>query len=119
MFSLQKSFDTKIAIINKTNVFLKLIARPKIVEYAAYFSQMFFSTNVYVKLCRFWNCNLRAHTFDNCNSVISIFSIYLFINYYVITNYILIIYELNNFGNRCSFADQSRWWESHPQHSRE
>ena len=67
--------------------FLTLIGRPKQVEYAAYFSQMCFSTNVYVKLGRFWNCNLCAHAFHNCNSVITI---YLLINYDTISNYILI-----------------------------
>ena len=85
MFSLQKLFDTKIAIVNKTKVFLKLIGGSKIIEYAAYFSRMCFRTNVYVKLGRFWNCNLCAHAFNNCNSVIAIYSIYLFINYKTIT----------------------------------
>ena len=69
-----------------------------------YFSQMCVSTNVHVKLGRFCNCNLCTHGFDNCNSVIAIYSIYLSINYNTITNYFLIIYELSNFdhvdGNR-------------------
>ena len=44
-FRYKKSFDTKIAIVDKTKVFLKLIGRPKLIEYAAYFSQMCFRTN--------------------------------------------------------------------------
>ena len=59
--------------------------------YAAYLSQIFFSINVYVKLGRLWNCNLCAHAFANanCNSLIPIYSIHLFINYNTITNHIL------------------------------
>ena len=90
----------------KQNIsFVNLIGRPKIVEYAAYFIQMCFSTNIYVKLGRFWTCNLCAHAFDNCNSLIAI---YIYVSYNTIANYFLIVYELSNLDHLLGVVSQTK-----------
>ena len=64
--------------------------------------------SVYVKLGRFWNCNLCAQEFANCNRVIATYFIYLFINYNTITIYILIMHELSKFYHVLGVMSQTR-----------